>query len=127
MGLSTWSKYNVEYGRKLFHSGLDGARCGEQAFLHEKPVATFVSESVCNALTPAAIGACLGILGSRRSHQRSVKRTVAFAFLGGVIGFAAGVGWQGRRLTASVASGALKNIGRTRDEHWLEKHPIDYA
>jgi hypothetical protein len=27
----------------------------------------------------------------------------------------------------SAASSALKNIGKVRDEHWLAKHPIDYA
>jgi len=26
-----------------------------------------------------------------------------------------------------VADGALRNIDKARDEHWLEKHPIDYA
>jgi hypothetical protein len=30
-------------------------------------------------------------------------------------------------LAASVAFGALRNIDRVRDEHWLERHPIDYA
>jgi hypothetical protein len=47
--------------------------------------------------------------------------------LGGVIGFGAAVAWESRRLSASVAGGALKNIERVRDEHWLTKHPIDYA
>jgi hypothetical protein len=37
------------------------------------------------------------------------------------------IAWQSRRLTACAANGALRNIGRVRDEHWLETHPIDYA
>jgi len=52
---------------------------------------------------------------------------LAFGLLGSAIGFGAGIAWQDRRLAASVARGALRNIGRVRDEHWLEGHPIDYA
>jgi hypothetical protein len=52
---------------------------------------------------------------------------LAYGLLGGAIGFGAGVAWESRRFTASVADGALRNIGKVRDEHWLTKHPIDYA
>jgi hypothetical protein len=52
---------------------------------------------------------------------------LAFGLLGGAIGFGAGVAWEGRGFTSSVAGGALRNIGKTRDEHWLTRHPIDYA
>jgi len=52
---------------------------------------------------------------------------MAFGLLGGAIGFGAGVVWQDRCLAASVARGALRNIGRVRDQHWLDRHPIDYA
>jgi len=47
--------------------------------------------------------------------------------LGGAIGFALGVAWQSRRLAASMTSAALGGMGKVRDEHWLEKNPIDYA
>jgi hypothetical protein len=47
--------------------------------------------------------------------------------LGGALGFGVGVAWESRRLTTSVASGAAKSISKVRDEHWLEKNPIDYA
>jgi hypothetical protein len=46
---------------------------------------------------------------------------------GAAIGFGLAVAWVNRHLEASVASGAWKNMGRARDEHWLEKNPIDYA
>jgi len=52
---------------------------------------------------------------------------LVYGFLGGAIGFGAGLLWESRLLTASVACGALRNIDRVRDEHWLERHPIDYA
>jgi len=128
MSLNMWSRSNLEYGRKLIHSGLDGARTGQEAFLHGKATSTFLDESIRKALRLSAIAACIGVLGSRLGKpQRSPARVFAFAVLGGAVGFAAGVGWKSRQLMASAATGALKNIGRTRDEHWLEKNPIDYA
>ena len=71
---------------------------------------------------------CLGVLGGYPgSREKSASRALACGLLGGVIGFGAGVVWESRRLTASVTSSALRNIGRVRDDHWLTKHPIDYA
>jgi hypothetical protein len=46
---------------------------------------------------------------------------------GGLVGFAAGVVWDTRLLAASAAGGALARIEKVRDEHWLERNPIDYA
>jgi hypothetical protein len=130
MSLRSWSRSNADYGRKMLNSGLDGARSGREAFLNGRPLTPFLSESVRNAWTPAAIGACLGALSSYPNHrpnQYSIGRVFAYGFLGGAIGFGAGIAWESRRLTASVAAGALKNMERVSDEHWLEKHPIDYA
>jgi len=71
---------------------------------------------------------CIGALGSYSGYrQKSIVRTLAFGLVGAVIGLGAGLAWESRRLTASAAESALKNIGRARDEHWLAKHPIDYA
>ncbi|MBZ5598614.1 MAG: hypothetical protein LAN83_09855 [Acidobacteriia bacterium] len=128
MSSHSWLSSNVDYCRKLVNSGLEGARSGEEAFLEGSPLAPFLNDSVRQALRPAAIGACLGLLGSYPGNQRhSAGRALACGLLGGALGFGVGVAWESRRLTASVASGALKNIGRVRDEHWLERHPIDYA
>jgi hypothetical protein len=52
---------------------------------------------------------------------------LAFGLLGGAVGFGAGIVWENRNLVASAARGALRNIDKVRDEHWLEKNPIDYA
>jgi len=49
------------------------------------------------------------------------------AVAGGAIGFGLGIAWNCRHLTASIADGALRNVGKVRDERWLERHPIDYA
>jgi hypothetical protein len=128
MDVCEWSKSEVEYGRKVLDSGLEGARSGREAFLNGRPLTPFLSESVRKALQPAALGAILGVVGScPGSRRRPAGRVLAFALLGGVIGFGAGVIWESRNLTASIASGALMNMGKARDEHWLERHPIDYA
>lgn len=130
MSLRSWSRSNADYGRKMLNSGLDGARSGREAFLNGRPLTPFLSESVRNAWKPAAIGACLGALGSYPNHRHDhsfIGRVFTYGFLGGAIGFGASIAWESRRLTASVAAGALKNMEKVSDEHWLETHPIDYA
>ena len=127
MNLREWSKSNVDYGRKLVDSALEGARSGEDKFLQEEPLAPYLNESARLALRPAVIGTCLGILGSLSNGRHSSARTVACGVLGGAIGFGAGLLWESRDLAASVASSAWKNVSKTRDEHWFEQNPIDYA
>ena len=128
MDLRKWSHSEVEYGRKVLNSGLEGARSGREAFLHGRSITPFLSGSVRNALKPATIGAWAGALSSYPGNRNpSIGRTVGFGLLGAVIGFGAGLIWESRALTASAGARAWKNIARVRDEHWLEKHPIDYA
>jgi len=128
MNLRESSNSDFDYGRKLLNSGLEGARSGREAFLHGKPLIRFLSESARKALSVAAVGACIGLLSSHLGNwQESASRAFAFGMFGGAIGFGLGVAWGNRRLGASVVSGAWKNIGRARDEHWLERNPIDYA
>lgn len=128
MDLREWSKTNADYGRRLLDSGLAGARSGQRAFLQGESLAPFLNESVQTALKPAVLGACIGVLSSYPGYrQKSMARTLAFGLVGCVIGLGVGVVWKSRRLAAGVAGSALRNIGRVRDEHWLIKHPIDYA
>ncbi len=128
MNVVEWSKSNVDYGRKLVDSAVEGARTGEDEFLKEESLAPFLRESARQALAPAAIGACLGGLGGYLANgRRSKTRALVCGLLGGAVGFGIGVIWESRQLTASVASSAWKRISKTRDEHWLEKNPIDYA
>jgi hypothetical protein len=128
MLLSEWSKSEVEYGRRVLNSGLEGVRSGREAFLNGRPLTPFFRESFRKALKPAALGACVGLLTSCPGRQRrSVAQVLASGLLGGLIGLGAGLVWEGRFLAGSAASSALKNIDKVRDEHWLEKHPIDYA
>jgi hypothetical protein len=128
MNFREWSKYEIDYGRKLLNSGLEGARAGHATFRHEKPITPCPNEATGNALGVAAVGACIGLLGSYLGNRRqSTSRTCAFGIFGGAIGLGVGVAWEHRRLGTSVISGAWRNIGKTRDEHWLERNPIDYA
>ena len=128
MDLQTFLKSHEDYSRKLLHAAVEGARSGGESFLDGKPLVALLDESTRNAWKPAALGACIGLLGSYPDHQhRSRGRIFASAFVGGVIGFGTGMVWQNRHLAARVASEVWRKIGRVRDEHWLEKNPIDYA
>ena len=127
MNLREWSQSEVEYGRKVLHSGLAGARSGRETFLNGRPLTPFLSEAVRNASVPAAVGAFVGVLASQPRGQRSGCKTAIFGFLGWTIGLGLGIAWQSRGLTACVTDAALRSIVRVRDEHWLERHPIDYA
>lgn len=128
MTVREWSRSNIAYGRKLVNSGIDGVRSGQDAFSGETPLARFLSKSARNAMKPAAVAAAIGLLGSCLGQRhRSASKALAFGMLGFAAGFVAAATWETRHLTASVASGALKNIARVRDERWFEQNPIDYA
>jgi len=119
---------SVDYGRRLVDSAVEGARTGEQEFLKQKQLVPYLCESVGRAVAPAVIGACVGVVtGYLKNGHCSAPRAVAGGLFGAAIGLGAGFLWESRELTASVASGAWENIGGTRDEHWFEKNPIDYA
>ena len=128
MELGGWVKSNVDYGRRLVGSGIEGARSGQDEFLDGEPLAPFLGESFKSALLPAAVGACVGVLvGYPICRRKSPAVTWAYGLLGCAIGLTTGVAWTSRHLGASVASGALKNIGKVRDERWLTKNPVNYA
>lgn len=127
MPLHSWLKSNVDYTRKLVHSAAEGAHSGEGAFLHGEPLGSFLSVSARSAFKPAMVGAFLGAMSAYSSARPRPTRAFVYSVLGCAIGFGAGFSWKSRRLGASVASSAWKQIGHTRDEHWLEMNPIDYA
>lgn len=127
MNILDWSKSELDYGRKLVDSAVEGARHGENEFLKDESLGCYLERSALHAVAPTMLGACLGWLGGYLEGRRSRGRALACALLGGAIGFGAGVVWENRKLTTSVASGAWKSINKTRDAHWFEKNPIDYA
>jgi hypothetical protein len=133
MSLLQWSESNFDYARKLASSGLEGAGFGRDEFLQGESVGPFLTEAARQALASAAVGVCLGTLGSRfarsdsRGNRKPAGRTVAFSLIGGVIGFAAGLIWNTQGLAANAARRGFEHTRPVRDERWLERHPINYA
>jgi len=128
MNVMEWSKSRVDYGRKLIDSAVEGAREGEGDFLRQRSLEEYLAESTRKALAPAAFVACLGAArGWLARDRRSPGRALAYGLVGAALGFGAALIWESRPLTICVASKAWKRVGKTRDEHWLESNPIDYA
>jgi hypothetical protein len=118
----------LDYGRTLVKSGVSGLRSGRESHLHGRPLSEVLTQSARASLSLATLGACLGALRFCASDRRyRVPKTVAWSALGSALGFCAGFAWKTRELAASMGRGSLKQMGTVRDEHWLERHPIDYA
>ena len=64
MNVMEWSKSNVDYGRKLVDSALEGARTGESEFLKEESLTPHFSASPLGKRWPLPLLArVLGALG----------------------------------------------------------------
>jgi len=123
----TFDNY-LRYGRSLASSGAAGLRNGRDAYLNGKPLGAVLSQKARASLGLAAVGACAGLLQCAVSgRRRRIPQGLALGAAGSIIGFFAGFTWKTRNLTGSMIHGAAKNMGTVRDEHWLERHPIDYA
>ncbi len=121
-------KENMEYGRKLVASGLQGAQEGGREGLQGESLPKVVLESAKDSWALVVIGAGLGVLGSYLANKRKLSpQAVLFGALGGALGFSVGMSWGTRHVTGSAARGAMRKINAARDEHWLENNPIDYA
>ena len=80
MEMGEWVKSNVDYGKRLVGSGIEGARSGQEEFLNGEPLGPFLSDSVKASLPPAAIGACVGALAGYPFYRQ--KSSTATATLG---------------------------------------------
>lgn len=125
MKIGDWLKSEVEYGRDLADSGWQGARSA----LLGKPVGEILSQSVRASWAPTVTGAGVGALCALLAARRKPKPIVLVVMgaVGGFVGFTAGVAWETRQLSSGIARGAMRNIGSTRDSHWLGKHPINFG
>lgn len=127
MSHSNWMKSNMQYTRKLVHSAAEGAHSGEHAFTQGGALSPYLNQWARGALSPALCGACIGLLAALTRNRQKPVRVLAHGLVGCAIGFGAGFSWKSRRLGASMASRAWKEIGQARDQRWLETNPIDYA
>jgi hypothetical protein len=125
MKIGDWLKSEVEYGRDLADSGWQGARSA----LLGKPVGEILSSSVRASWAPTVMGAGVGALCALLAERRKPRPVaiVVMGVVGSFVGFTAGVAWETRQLSSGIARGALRNIGSTRDSHWLGKHPINFG
>jgi hypothetical protein len=118
----------IRYGRDLVKSGVSGLNNGRDAHLNGRPLSNVLGQSARASLGLATLGACAGLLRYYLPARRGrVAKTIACGLLGGACGFLAGFSWKTRDLAESMTRSAAKQIGSVRDQHWLARHPIDYA
>jgi hypothetical protein len=129
MKIGEWLKSEVEYGRELAGSGLQGARTGAGTVLGGQSVGNLLGRSVRASWAPSVLGAGLAAAAALLVQRRRKKlaAVAAMSAVGAVVGFAAGVAWETRELSSGIARGALREIGTARDSHWLGKHPINFG
>jgi hypothetical protein len=129
MKIGDWLKSEVEYGRDLADSGWQGARIAAGSILNGEHVGAVLSRSARASWAPTVMGAGVGALCALVAQRRKPKSAalVVMGVVGGFVGFSAGVAWDTRQLSSEIARGALRQIGSTRDSHWLGKHPINFG
>ncbi|QOY88628.1 hypothetical protein [Paludibaculum fermentans] len=128
MKLGSWVKSNIEYGRDLVESGLEGASTVRKASFRDDEIAGEFSRAAEESLLPTLLGICIGAAAGYITDDRKSKRGALIGgVVGGAIGFTGGLAWGSRRVTGALAGGAIKKINAARDEHWLEKHPVVYG
>jgi len=128
MGAEQSLRSGFSYGRALVKNGVSGLSTGRDVYLHGRPLCEVLSESARASLGLTTLGACAGLLRYFLPARRGrVTKTAAYGLAGAAIGFAAGFAWRTRGLTQTMTHSAAKRMSQVRDEHWLARHPIDYA
>ena len=129
MKIGHWLKSEVEYGRELAGTALHGAREGAGTVLDGESVVELLGRSVraswATSVRGAGVAAAAALVVQRR--RKNLAAVAAMSAVGAVVGLAAGVAWETRELSGGIARGALREIGSTRDSHWLGKHPINFG
>jgi len=119
---------NLRYGRELMKSGVAGLSSGRKAHLDGQSLSELLARSARASLGLATLGACTGLLRYYLPARRGrIAKTVACSLVGSALGFVVGFAWMTRDLTESMTRSAVKQMNAVRDQHWLERHPIDYA
>ena len=116
--------FDLTYLKQLVGAGLDGLAVSR----HEFDGRSILSPLRPGVWTPAAVGTAIGMLATRFDGNRtSASRTALGGLVGAVLGLGAGLAWASRPHIASAARRATRHVNATRDAHWLQTHPIDYA
>ena len=117
-------KPDLGYLKRLAGAGWDGFASARQEMrggMFSPPLETAV-------WTPAALGAAIGMVGTRLLVKRKSASSAAVGGLvGSLVGCGAAIAWSSRRYTNRAAHRAARLVNAARDAHWLESHPIDYA
>ena len=115
-------EFDLTYFKQLIGAGLDGIESARREHAGSK------STSRPGVWAPAAIGTTLGVLTTRLAGKRKSESSTAWGgFVGGVLGISAGLAWASRGMIGHAARTATRRVNATRDAHWLDTHPIDYA
>src|SRR5579883_3274757 len=119
---------NLEYGRQLVKSGVAGLSRGRDEHLQGQPLSEVLVRSARASLALTALGACAGLLRYYLPAGRArLAKTIACSLVGSTIGFAGAFTWKTRALAESMGRSAVQQMSAVRDQHWLDRHPIDYA
>jgi hypothetical protein len=119
---------HLTYGKNLIHSGVSGLRAGKDSFLKGRSLSAALENCALHSLTLAIVGAFAGLIPlSSGATRKRAARSLAFGAMGCAVGFCGGFAWATRQLTGSMARAAKKSMEAASDQHWLERHPIDYA
>lgn len=115
---------DVAYAKRLIGAGWNGISDARHE-LHDQVFAPPLKRS---AWTPMALGAAVGLLGTRVVVRRRTPLAMVVAGAAGLlVGLGAAAAWTSRRFTREAGRAAAQRVGAARDARWLELNPIDYA
>ena len=122
MGIVRSHQSDFGYVKQLLGAGIDGIAAArrEQSGIFHPPLRTAVWPTV-------AVGATVGALGTRLSGRRKASTVAMGTIVGSLIGIGAALAWRSRRFAGSAVRRASQNVNASRDLHWLQTHPINYA
>ena len=123
MPATRWFDPDLAYLKTLIGAGLNGISTAKS----ELGGRVFTPPLQAAVWKPLAVGAAVGALGTRLKGDRRPGSIAAGSLLGSLIGFGAALAWTSRTFTGSAGRKAVHLVNATRDAHWLESNPIDYA
>ena len=128
MSISEKIKTNLAYGQELVESGGEGAREGRKTVLESPDAGDLITDAAQESWQAATIGVLAGaIFGVLTDDRKPLRGVITGGLLGAAAGFVGSFAWKTRPLTSSMVHGASRRIGRTRDQHWLTKNPVNYG